>query len=359
MSTTHERPGVYSSYDASSVVYGGTGTLVVGAVGYAAEGEALTATQFTAATDADALYGSDSSAETALPDIVRMALKNGASSVVAVPAAVGTSPAVSDYTAALEVLAGWEDISVVICDTGDADVHAALLTHVTECSAARKERIAVVGGAASDGTAELLERALALNSERMVLVAPVSTDSDGMAMETGALAAAAVAGAIADESDPAIPLGGAALSGLSGLSAAYSDDVLDLLIPGGVTPLESVGGVVSVVRGVTTRTTTSGVADTTWRELTTIRIIDNVIPDMRNSLKAKFVRTKNTAQVRSAIASQVVILLEDKVQRQIIDSYDSVTVTAGSEDPTVCLVDFNFAVAHGLNQIHIAAHITV
>ncbi|MCD8144270.1 MAG: hypothetical protein LUD79_02825 [Oscillospiraceae bacterium] len=135
--------------------------------------------------------------------------------------------------------------------------------------------------------------------------------------------------------------------------------MLDLLIPGGVTPLESVGGVVSVVRGVTTRTTTSGVADTTWRELTTIRIIDNVIPDVRNSLKAKFVRTKNTAQVRSAIASQVVILLEDKVQRQIIDSYDSVTVTADSEDPTVCLVDFNFAVAHGLNQIHIAAHITV
>ena len=35
------------------------------------------------------------------------------------------------------------------------------------------------------------------------------------------------------------------------------------------------------------------------------------------------------------------------------------TVTASADDPTVCLVEFSFAVAHGLNQIHLAVHLTV
>ena len=30
-----------------------------------------------------------------------------------------------------------------------------------------------------------------------------------------------------------------------------------------------------------------------------------------------------------------------------------------AEDPTVCLVEFGFAVAHGLNRIYLSAHITV
>ena len=37
----------------------------------------------------------------------------------------------------------------------------------------------------------------------------------------------------------------------------------------------------------------------------------------------------------------------------------SVAVTADAEDPTRCLVDFSFTVAHGLNQIWLTAHITV
>jgi leucyl-tRNA synthetase len=45
--------------------------------------------------------------------------------------------------------------------------------------------------------------------------------------------------------------------------------------------------------------------------------------------------------------------------REIIDSYGEVTVTASAEDPTVCLVEFGFAVAHGLNQIYLTVHITV
>ena len=199
---------------------------------------------------------------------------------------------------------------------------------------------------------------LALNHERVVLVAPGGVDQNGEAAD-GLGVAAAVAGAIAGESDPAVPLGGAVLTGLYGLSGRYSDGEMDRLILGGVTPVESLAGTVGVVRGVTTRTTTGEAADATWRDLTTIRIVDDVIPTLRRALRTKFQRAKNTAQSRGAIRAQVVLELENKKAREIITGYENVTVTADSQDPARCLVDFSFTVAHGLNQIWLTAHITV
>lgn len=144
-----------------------------------------------------------------------------------------------------------------------------------------------------------------------------------------------------------------------GVSASYDDTQVDTLVTGGVTPLECVSGEVSIVRGITTRTTTGGAADKTWRELTTVQIVDDVIPALRASLRARFVRSKNTAQVRAAIRSQVMVELENKRSQEIIDSFGEVSVKASEDDPTVCLVEFSFAVAHGLNRIYLSAHITV
>ena len=55
----------------------------------------------------------------------------------------------------------------------------------------------------------------------------------------------------------------------------------------------------------------------------------------------------------------MIVELENKLAREIITGYTGVTVEADRENPTVCLVDFSFTVAHGLNQIWLSAHITV
>ena len=55
----------------------------------------------------------------------------------------------------------------------------------------------------------------------------------------------------------------------------------------------------------------------------------------------------------------MIVELEKKAAAEIIDGYGDVTVTASPDDPTVCLVEFGFAVAHGLNQIYLTVHITV
>lgn len=169
----------------------------------------------------------------------------------------------------------------------------------------------------------------------------------------------AVAAVIAGNTDPSVPINGAELTLFGAAGKRLSDNEIDQLVRGGVTPIETVGGVSSPVRGITTKTSSGGAADTTWRELTTILIVDEVIPTIRSALRTRFARSKNTAQSRGAIRSQVVLELEEMKSREIVDSYGEVLVSALKSDPTVCLVEFSFTVAHGLNRIYLTAHITV
>lgn len=342
IATNHERPGVYSSYETSSLTAAAAGGGKVAVVAAAGGTGGKSVYQWTSYSKAEGDVG-----DCALSRLAQLAIRNGAGVVYGVPAG-------ENYAAAFAKVAAIEDAAVVVCDSTDLTVQQALKTMVQECSAARKERIAVVGGAGGESVEQLIQRAAGLNCERVVLVAPGAGDGSG-----GVSCAAAVAGAIAGNTDPALPLGGAQLYGLDGLECSYDDNDIDLLVRGGVTALETLAGSYYVVRGVTTRTTTGGAEDTTWRELTTILVVDEVIPGLRNSLRAKFSRAKNTEQTRGAIRSQTVMELEKRVSREIIDSYEDVMVSALESDPTVCLVEFAFTVAHGLNQIWLSAHITV
>ena len=347
----HERPGVYSSYDASNVIRGNRAIRTIGVAAKSSSGTAgipMTLTSYEAGISA---FGEDTESQPGMSTMLRMLFLAGASAVVAV--AVEDE----DYVTAFAVLQAVENVQIIVCDSKELAVQQALRASIEAASAARKERIAVVGMSGAD-TGALRERAKALNSERMVLVGPDALDGTGELLP-GMFAAAAVAGAIAATRDPAVPLNGRELPGLGGVSEQYDDNDIDLLVQGGVTPLEAVGGVVSPVRGITTRTMTGGVQDATWRELTTTLIVDDVIPAIRQSLRSRFSQAKNTVQTRGAIRSQVIVELENKLKAEIIESYGDVAVSIYEEDPAVCLVEFSFAVAHGLNQIYLTAHITI
>lgn len=337
--TEHQRPGVYSAYDASSAVSGGRGGRAVGLVGLCSKLEAGKVESFGTCQQAESRMGAGEE----MTELIRLLFLNGAGRVYVV--AAGNE---AGYEAAFAALEKVEELAVVVCDSTLLAVQQKLRDSVRNASSNRRERLAVVCGGEKETVEELIARAENLNCERVALAAP-----------GGAKASAAVAGAIAGESDPAVPLGGLELKGLSGLGSEWDDNELDALILGGVTPLEERGGVASVVRGITTRTKTGEASDATWRELTTVRVVDDVIPGLRDALRSRFSRAKNTEQGRGAIRSQVIVELENKVQQEIITGYDGVSVSAMEGDPTVCLVEFSFNVAHGINQIWVTAHITV
>ena len=350
-SIIHERPGVYSSYDASAAVRGGRAVRTIGVAAKSTGGTANTAVRLTSYEMGLNAFGEDAPDAPGMSTILKLLFLGGASAVAAVKVDG------DNYAAAFAALQAVEDAQVIVCDSGELSVQQALRASLESASAARRERIAVVGMSGAS-VADLTERARALNSERMALVGPDGLDSSGKTLP-GIFAAAAVAAAAAITRDPAVPLNGTQLPGLGGVSETYGDNEIDLLVRGGVTPLEAVGGVVSPVRGITTRTTTGGADDATWRELTTILIVDDVIPTIRQSLRSRFSQTKNTVQTRGAIRSQTIVELENKLKAEIIDGYSDVAVSVCDDDPTVCLVEFSFSVAHGLNQIYLTAHITI
>lgn len=346
--TTHERPGVYSRYDTSSVVRSGGGKRAA-LLAMAASGDGTQAkVWYTYAQAEEELSGSS-----AMSAMVRLLFLGGAAAVYGIPVSES-----SQYTAAIATAQALENVQVVVCDAADTQTQQAVKQSVEQASAARRERIAVLGAAAGETVSQLVARAAELNSERVVLVGPAAVDESGTSL-SGALCAAAVAGVIAGQTDPAIPLGGAELTGLFGLTQQYTDAEIDALVQGGVTPLESSGGVISVVRGITTRAKTGGKADATWRELSTVLIVDDVIPGIRDALRTRFPRAKNTAQSRGAIRAQVIVELEKRLDQEIITGYEDVTVSPWEDDPTVCVVEFAFTVAHGLNQIWLSAHISI
>ena len=79
--TTHERPGVYSEYDASSVVQGRQGRKMVGMAAIHATAPAGVPQTVTSYEGALIAFGSTGGQD--MTELIRLALKNGAAGVVA------------------------------------------------------------------------------------------------------------------------------------------------------------------------------------------------------------------------------------------------------------------------------------
>ena len=169
-STIHERPGVYSSYDASSVVSASAAAKTIGAAAVATKGTANKVELITSYEEGKSVFGEDASGVYGMSTLLRFLFANGAGAVKAV--AVGKDESEEkDYASAFAALSDEEDVGVMVCDSAAQSVHLLLKTAAEDASAARRERIAVIGGS-EETVAQMVNRAKAVNSERVVLVGP-------------------------------------------------------------------------------------------------------------------------------------------------------------------------------------------
>ncbi len=336
--TYHERPGVYVEYDTTSRAVSSS----VRTVGIAALGQGSMQR-----------YYLPSVLTNTAGDMISLALAAGAAQVVFYPVSANTTAA---YTAAVTELLNQGEVSLLAVETENANILADIAALL--CQSGTRECIAFAG-MSEPTAAELATMAQSLNCERMVLLGGDVRMAGEEDYGGGCLAAASMAGLLSAQSDPALPLHGSWLPGLEASSLRLTEAQIDTLVGAGVTPLETIGGQVRLIRAVTTRTTTNGIADPTWRELTTMCILDDLIPSVRNALASKFLRRKNTAITRRAIRTQTAIVLDDRVRREIIESYEALSVDAVEGDPSACRVSFTFQVVHGLSRIHLNVHIIV
>ena len=143
------------------------------------------------------------------------------------------------------------------------------------------------------------------------------------------------------------------------LENSFTQQETEALISAGVTPVEFDGSGIVTVRGITTKTSTDGVADKSLREANTVMVANEVVKTVSEALRLKFARSRNDALTRGAIRSQVIVELEKLQKAGIIEGYGSVSAVADSSDATVCRVSFEFTAAHGLNTILLTAYLEV
>lgn len=341
-----ERPGVYSDYEASGVIYRNNSSRTVGIVAKssAAIGKIYNISRI---SDAENIFGKVGIMFT----LCEMALKNGAYKISAV--SVGSSD--TNYQDAFNLLSTVDDVCAVICDSESVLIQKLLKASVISASENLKERVGIVAAAKNETLSTWISN---FNNERIILIAQNPIDDNNQTL-SGCVLAAAIAGIISKNTDPSTSFNGIALEGISGLTGILSEDDVDDYIKKGITPVETINSKVEIIRAVTSKTTSNGVTDSTFKELNTILIIDFVLKEIRNTLSSNISGQKNNGATRSSIQSQATLKLQEFLEAQMIDSYSPVVVSQSKQDASICVVELTFTVVRGLNQIHITANITV
>lgn len=342
-----ERPGVFSSFETSTITYGGQSGGAVGLVAACKGCEVGRVYSVTRMSTANLYFGEmeEASPMIALCEIL---LLNGASEIKAVAVDSDTS-----YEQAFALLEGDPAVVTVVCDSTDEQVHKTMLESITRASKNKRERI----GVAFAGTGAA-NRAKELNSERLVLTAQNGLDENGQVL-SGVFLAAALAAKASMAGASEQNFNGLGISGIPALEGLLTEEEIDDLIRAGVTPFETLSGGVEIIRAVTTRSTSNGIPDRTYRDLSTVLVIDNVITGVREALRICLPGARNNQRTRTAIVTQAAIELSKRQETGLLDGYEMPRIFPDPEDAGICIVELAFTVARGINQIHITAHIRV
>ena len=123
----HERPGVYSVYDASSVTSAGRAAKRIGVAALAVKGTANTAVTLTGYGAGVEAFGEDDADTPGMSTLLKLLFANGASTVYAVR--VTADGDLAAYQAAFAALTNC-DVQVVVCDSSELTIQKALKTAV-------------------------------------------------------------------------------------------------------------------------------------------------------------------------------------------------------------------------------------
>ena len=241
------------------------------------------------------------------------------------------------------------DVGVIITDDTNLDYLKKVSSWVKDSSQQGKEKLLFVGAVSATAS----DTAKALNHERSIVATP-ATQYQG---KTSAIfTATALAGEILAVNKPDYNLNYLELNQLEQIEKLKEKDI-QTLIKNGVTVAEEYLGEIRCIRGVTSKTSTNGVEDYSLRSINTMLIIDDVVTTIRQGLEGKLKGIGVSSVSLESIASQVLIELAEKQKESLIESYQLPQVYLDRSDPSVCIVELAFNVAHVVSQIHITAHI--
>lgn len=341
------RPGIYTSYTVSAY---GTGVSDRG-LGIAGTSQ-ITQTsvqKITSLGQAEELFGTEAGGSS-LTRLIRAALENGAGNLYAVSAASADE---AGYEQAVEKLLETEGVYTVCTPWESQELEEFLTGTLDRLEQEGKERLAVLG---TGGTPEqAAAQAVRINHKRICLAYPKVT---GGGEEN--LSPVLLGSMICREHLPASNLNGEMAQGEFAFSQTLTREQEETLMKSGVCLLEPMAGTAMLVRGLTTHTkSSSGLNDRTYRNISSVLILDQVVPALRDRLQGLLGTADNSPVSLDSIQSMTASRLEDFREQGLISSYQTPNVYLKQEDQTACVVEADFTVRQGLNQIYLAARISI
>jgi len=286
--------------------------------------------------------------------------EQGASVVLGMQLNPADTPDLNGYLNAIEKLKA-ANLNYLVALTTDSNVRTAVKTHILQMSTLTegKPRVAFNGLAGSPTVDAIKTIAASLNSERMTLVYPTSikrnitginNDGDTVTDEIsldGSYLCAALAGIRARTvNSVSEPLLRKEVTGFTEIPDNLLRSQKNLLAQGGVTLIETIGGLPRVRDWVTTKPAT---IQTATGEVTDI--VDFTWIGTKQLLDAIFIGSKFLNETPSMVKTVTSTILSSLVSLEIITGYDQVQAVRNGIDPRQIDVSFRIAPVYPLKYI--------
>lgn len=347
MYKSKQRPGVFSTYVVSGKNGSGSSEKAVGLVATTDAGECGKMYKFTRLSTLGEVFGNSGN----MWRMGEILFGGNVSKIYCIGIDSEADNMADLYSEGFELLELFEDIGAVVCDSEDIEVHKQMKKSVEKCSKSHKERVGFCCTSIEDAEVEAKQ----LDSERMCVASPLVSYGGS---DEGCYLAAVYAAISTGSGDAAQNLNMSEFMGNFVMSETVDEEMLDQLIDGGVSVFEPMENGVRLIRAVTTKNML-GNASSGLGELSTVRIIDDVMVTIRNMLKTRLKGAKNSKSTLESIRTQTALELEEKLSREIISSYEAPLVYPSQDDPSICIVEISFTVMYVMHQIHLMAYISV
>lgn len=234
----------------------------------------------------------------------------------------GADVAASDFADGLDLLLNIDAHLVLCAGQYSPTVHGYLQSHCINASNDKMERVGVIGHRYGLTLSQVMSSNASAADKRMIFVSPgITTSNHGTGEEetvSAAYTAALLAGFMASI-NPSVSSLNKAVS-IGGVETEYTNAELEQLIKRKMDPLKPsrLGG----YRWAYAATTD---ADTSWHEITTVRITDYATRGIRLACEG-FIGQKNLISKRNSIKTAVTGFMQNMVADQMLDDESPYTV---------------------------------
>lgn len=349
-----QRPGVFSSYSVTNAFtknYSNNAMLIIAR---ASRGNQHKVNIFTQQNQVIEEFGQNCN----ISNMSEIVFNNHVSKIYCIAVSIGENiPSLAEYKTAFEIAENVLDISTVVCDSEDTDIIEIFKESICKSCNSGKERIGFAG--AGNTPADLAGK---INCEYLCLVTPevkyINKSNVTSNNKSSIYLAAAYAGLVCASEDPAENLNSAEIYGEFVFDSTLSEVQIEDYLKNGVAVFEKTSTGTELIRAITSKQLQNNQQDS-FRELSSVRIVNDVMLSVRSMLKNRLKGLKNNKATQESIRSQVVLELENKKNKEIISSYEMPEVYSKEDDPTICIVEISFNILYSIHQINLMAYIQV